>query len=207
MKKFLLTAGVLAMATLSLFTSCKDDDTPIVPTITTVNVDKVALNDAEKAAQDIAIKSAEEDAKQIAPEGATVVIDNNTIITTNPDGTTTEVTVTTTYTYEINGKTYNTIDEVARVIASQPAGTTVKVTAILTQTTTTVTKDVNGEETNRGVKQETNSETSTVNIPNAGETIKENITLPTNVNNDDTRNVPIVITVNYDASHSGGAGR
>jgi len=222
MKKFLLTAGVLAIASISLFTSCKDEDEPA--NINTTTIVTAALDDSEIAdALAQAMKDAAQDGTIQNADGTTTEV--VTVVKTDKDG---DVIVTTTstnrdangnittvevseseynYTYTVDGVTYNSLEEVQNALSKKPAGTTATLIAMLAQTTTTVTKDANGNQigapttTTKSTKTET-----TITVPGIGQTTNTNVQIPVSVEEPTkTVNNTVTLTTKEATNNHGGA--
>lgn len=206
MKKLFSTLGMMALVSLCLFTSCKDEDvtatqTPVVVTPTVNNTD---LQLAETQAEATASAQALADAQAI---DANATQNGNVITYTGTDGSTNEVTVETSYTYTVDGVTYNSMDEVLAALRKKPAGTTATVVATLVQTTTTIKKDANGNPVGQpNVKTETKKgDESKVTIPAAGQTVESVIAHPTSIKTDTKKDVDVTVKSTPAGLHSGGA--
>lgn len=231
MKKYLLTAGVLALATVSFFTSCKDDDE--IEIDTTV---KTSLNDkqlADKLEDAVKAEAAANDGTTTSSEGTvTTTTTTTTTSTVNPDGnvvtTTTSVatsvdtatgeTSTTTevveneysYTYEVNGVTYNTIEEVQAAVNQLPAGSTATVTATLHQTTTTQRFDKDGNLIDtKTTENSQKGDATTITIPDQeGKSSTSTIQVPASTTDaTKTTQVDVTIQTTEKPLHSGGAAK
>lgn len=197
MKKFLLTAGVLAIASISLFTSCKDEDEPA--NINTTTIVTPALDDSEIAnALAQALKDAAKDGTIQNADGTTTEVvtvvktdkDDDVIVTTtstnrDANGNITTVEVSESeydYTYTVDGVTYNSMEEVQNALSKKPAGTTATVIATLAQTTTTITKDANGNQIGNPTTTTKSTKTETkITIPGIGQTTNTNVQIPVSV--------------------------
>ena len=210
MKKYLLSVAVLALASMSVFTSCKDDDEPAVPANVSVSVDKAALKAAEAAAEQNAAAEALADAQAAAPAGATVTQDPKTgdVTTTNADQSYTVTSTETSYTYEIDGVEYNSMDAVQAALSKLPAGSTATVVAVLHQTTTTQKYNADGTKDGAATtKEETAKGKETkIEIPEAGEAAeKVAVQVPTSVTDTTkTKSVDVTVTTTEKGQHSGG---
>lgn len=222
MKKFLLTAGVLAIASISLFTSCKDEDEPA--NINTTTIVTPALDDSEIAdALAQALKDAAKDGTIQNADGTTTEVvtvvktdkDDDVIVTTtstnrDANGNITTVEVSESeydYTYTVDGVTYNSMEEVQNALRNKPAGSTATVIATLVQTTTTITKDATGQQigTPTTTTKSTKTET-TVTIPEVGKTTTTNVQIPVSVD-DPTKTVnnAVTLTTKEVTNNHGGA--
>lgn len=210
MKKSLLSFAMLALASMSVFTSCKDDDETI-PAVVSVTVDKAALKAAEAAAEQNAAAEALADAQAAAPAGATVTQDPKTgdVTTTYADQSYTVTTTETSYTYEVDGVTYNSIEAVQAALSKLPAGSTATVVTVLHQTTTT--QQYNADGTKNGpatTKEETAKGKETeIEIPGLDEAPKTAaVILPTSVTDaTQTKTVDVTVKTTEKGQHSGGS--
>ncbi len=233
MKKLFSTLGMMALVSLCLFTSCKDEDVtanPVVPPVVEATVDNTALQNAEATVTTTANAQAAESAKAaVEASGATVSdvqttggvttttysdgttvtedTENNKVTTTNPDGTSTEVNVEASYTYTVDGVEYSSMEEVLAALSKKPAGSVATVVATLVQTTTTIKRDADGKELSKDTKDDTKATTTNVVIPEVGKTQKTNVALPTSVTTGTQQNVEVTVTTSQKGSHSGGAGK
>ncbi len=149
MKKLFLTAGVLAFATLGLFTSCKDADVPAVPTaVADATIDQSQVNQAKNQA------STNLTTESQAAAAAAAVAQAGT--KDNGDGTTTttgEAATTTVGDNTVVTQTATTTDTSGNTVSTETSTTTITTTAnadaLPTTTATTVveTKDANGNVT------------------------------------------------------------
>lgn len=230
MKKLFSTLGMMAMVSLCLFTSCKDEDVAANANVVIPTFSQADLTAAETAADVTANTQAATDANAAVvatgatktgettdaagvttttyDNGTTVVADpeNNKVTTTEADGTTTEVTVETEYSYEVDGVTYKTMDEVMAALRNKPAGTVATIVTTLTQITTTTKKDKNGNVIGTPEKKTENKQaTSKIEIPQPGQTKQDEIKIPTSVKTDTTAPVPVTVKTEK-GGHSGGNG-
>lgn len=211
MKKYLLSVAVLALASMSVFTSCKDDDEIAVPADVTVTVDKAALKTAEADAAKNAAAEALTAAKATAPADATVTQDPQTgnITIKNADNTYTVTTTETSYTYEIDGVTYNTMEAVQAELAKRPAGSTATVVAVLHQTTTTQQYNADGTKNGPATTNEktTKGKETEIEIPGLDEAPKTAaVILPTSVTDaTQTKTVDVTVKTTEKGQHSGGS--
>ena len=210
MKKYLLSFAMLALASMSVFTSCKDDDEPAVPANVSVSVDKAALKTAEAAAEQNAAAEALADAQAAAPAGATVTQDPKTgdVTTTNADQSYTVTTTETSYTYEVDGVTYNSIEAVQAALSELPAGSTATFVAVLHQTTTTQQYNADGTKNGPATTNEktTKGKETEIEIPGLGEAPKTAaIQHPTSaVDATQTKTVDVTVKTTEKGQHSGG---
>ncbi|MBP3823955.1 MAG: hypothetical protein J6I36_11210 [Bacteroidaceae bacterium] len=208
MKKLFSTLGMMALVSLCLFTSCKDEDvtaTPQTPVVVIPTVNNTDLQLAETQAEATASAQALADAQAI---DANATQNGNVITYTGTDGSTNEVTVETSYTYTVDGVTYNSMEEVLAALRKKPAGSTATVVATLVQTTTTIKKDANGNPVGQpDVKTETKKgDESKVTIPAAGQTVESVIAHPTSIKTDTKKDVDVTVKSSQSSSHGGGAG-
>ena len=233
MKKLFSTLGMMALVSLCLFTSCKDEDvtaTPQTPVVVIPQVNNTDLQQAETQAEATANAQNAADViqgildsgahqvgqpttvggvtKTVFDDGTQVAQEGNKVTTTAADGTQTEVTVETSYTYTVDGVTYNSMDEVLAALRKKPAGTTATVVATLVQTTTTIKKDANGNPVGQpNVKTETKKgDESKVTIPAAGQTVESAIAHPTSIKTDTKKDVDVTVQSSQSGNHGGGAG-
>lgn len=233
MKKLFSTLGMMALVSLCLFTSCKDEDVtaaPVVPPVIDAVVNNTQLQVADTQATATANAQAAESAKAAVEasgatvsdvqttggsttttysDGTTVTEDtkNNKVTTTNPDGTSTEVIVEVGYTYTVDGVTYNSMDEVLAALKKKPAGSTATVVATLVETIKTTTYDQNGNKTGEKTDtQKKEGEETKVTVPKEGESSQTVIPHPTSIQTDTKQNVDVTITSTKN-THGGGAGR
>ena len=200
MKKLFSTLGMMALVSLCLFTSCKDEDVTATPQTPVVVIPTVNNTDLQ-----LAETQAEADAQAI---DANATQNGNVITYTGTDGSTNEVTVETSYTYTVDGVTYNSMEEVLAALRKKPAGSTATVVATLVQTTTTIKKDANGNPVGQpDVKTETKKgDESKVTIPAAGQTVESVIAHPTSIKTDTKKDVDVTVKSSQSSSHGGGAG-
>ena len=207
MKKLFSTLGMMAMVSLCLFTSCKDEDVTAANVNATVNDTQVQVAEATALANAQADALAAAQAAAVAT-GATVTQDTSTgvITTTETDGSYSETTVESTYTYTVNGVECSTTEEVEAALRALPAGTVATVVATLVQTTTTV--EYNADGTKKAEQPdpvvESKSKESTVEIPEVGQTKTETIELPVSVSTEQTADVNIGLSVTESGSTHGG---
>ena len=207
MKKLFSTLGMMALVSLCLFTSCKDEDVtaaPVVPPVVDAQVNNTQLQLADTQATATANAQALEDAKQVDPNATQV---GNVVTYTDQNGTKTEVTVETSYTYSVDGVTYNSMDEVLAALKKKPAGSTSTVVATLVETIKTTTYDQNGKKTGEKTDTQTKKgEETKVTIPEEGKSSQTVIPHPTSIKTDTKQNVDVTVTSKKN-THGGGAGR
>lgn len=208
MKKLFSTLGMMALVSLCLFSSCKDEDYPATPATVTATANATQVAAAATDAANNAVAEALAAAKAAAQAtGATVTQSGNQITTTNTDGTKEVTTTTTSYTYEVDGVSYDSMDEAMAALRNKPAGSTATVVATLVQTTTTVTYDANGNKKDEKTDTKTAKGKETkVEIPEAGQAAEKVVVeLPTSVNDTTkTKTVDVTVKTTEKGQHSGG---
>lgn len=209
MKKLFSTLGMMALVSLCLFSSCKDEDYPATETQTNASANATQVAAAATDAANNAVAEALAAAQAAAQAtGATVTQSGNQITTTNTDGTKEVTTTTTSYTYEVDGVSYDSMDEAMAALRNKPAGSTATVVATLVQTTTTVTYDANGNKKDEKTDTKTAKGKETkVEIPEAGQAAEKVVVeLPTSVNDaTKTTSVDVTVTTTEKQTHSGGS--
>lgn len=137
MKKLFLTAGILAFATISLFTSCKDEDL-VAGTITTgdVTIDQTEKEAAIDQAKSNIANDAVDQAAATVDEGTTTQYGVAGTVTNNDDGSTTQ-----TFTDATAGTT-TTVNKNKEEEKNESTGTTT-----VTVTEEATTKDAEGNVT------------------------------------------------------------
>ena len=206
MKKLFSTLGMMALVSLCLFSSCKDEDYPAATTTATANATQVAAAATDAANNAVAEALAAANAAA-ATTGATVTQTGNEVTTTNADGTKVVTTTTTSYTYEVNGQSYDSMDAAMAALSKLPAGSTATVVATLSQTTKTVTYDANGNKKDEKTDTKTAKGKETkFEIPEAGEAAEKVVVeLPTSVNDTTkTKTVDVTVKTTEKGQHSGG---
>ena len=207
MKKLFSTLGMMALVSLCLFSSCKDEDYPAATTTATANATQVAAAATDAANNAVAEALAAANAAA-ATTGATVTQTGNEVTTTNADGTKVVTTTTTSYTYEVNGQSYDSMDAAMAALSKLPAGSTATVVAVLHQTTTTQKYNADGTKNgNAETKEEQiKGKESTVTIPQNGESPKTvAVELPTSVSDaTQTKTVDVTVKTTEKGQHSGG---
>ena len=206
MKKLFSTLGMMALVSLCLFSSCKDEDYPAATTTATANATQVAAAATDAANNAVAEALAAANAAA-ATTGATVTQTGNEVTTTNADGTKVVTTTTTSYTYEVNGQSYDSMDAAMAALSKLPAGSTATVVATLIQTTKTVTYDANGNKKDEKAATKTAKGKETkFEIPEAGEAAEKVVVeLPTSVNDTNkTKTVDVTVKTTEKGQHSGG---
>ncbi len=206
MKKLFSTLGMMALVSLCLFSSCKDEDYPAATTTATANATQVAAAATDAANNAVAEALAAANAAA-ATTGATVTQTGNEVTTTNADGTKVVTTTTTSYTYEVNGQSYDSMDAAMAALSKLPAGSTATVVATLIQTTKTVTYDANGNKKDEKTDTKTAKGKETkFEIPEAGEAAEKVVVeLPTSVNDTTkTKTVDVTVKTTEKGQHSGG---
>lgn len=210
MKKLFSTLGMMALVSLCLFSSCKDEDYPATETQTNATANATQVAAAATDAANNAVAEALAAAQAAAPAGATVVKTGaNEVTTTNTDGTKEVTTTTTSYTYEVNGVSYDSMEAAMAALSKLPAGSTATVVAVLHQTTTTQKYNAdgtkNGEATTAPEKTAKGKETK-VEIPEAGQAAEKVVVeVPTSVTDTTkTKSVDVTVTTTEKGQHSGG---
>ena len=204
MKKLFSTLGMMAMISLCLFTSCKDEDVTAGPVNVQATINKAQVQQAQAQATAQANTEAIADA-QAANPGATVTqATDGTIITSNPDGSKVETVVTTSYTYEVDGVAYNTIEEVQAALSKKRPGETAKVVAILHTTTTSTPVAADGTKGTPKVNKEDKSSTTNITIPEAGEKSEQAIKVPVSTKTEQTADINVSLATTTEGQHSGG---
>ena len=206
MKKLFSTLGMMALVSLCLFSSCKDEDYPAATTTATANATQVAAAATDAANNAVAEALAAANAAA-ATTGATDTQTGNEVTTTNADGTKVVTTTTTSYTYEVNGQSYDSMDAAMAALSKLPAGSTATVVATLIQTTKTVTYDANGNKKDEKTDTKTAKGKETkFEIPEAGEAAEKVVVeLPTSVNDTTkTKTVDVTVKTTEKGQHSGG---
>ncbi len=209
MKKLFSTLGMMALVSLCLFSSCKDEDYPATAATVTATANATQVAAAATDAANNAVAEALAAAKAAAQAtGATVTQSGNQITTTNTDGTYEVTTTTTSYTYEVDGVSYDSMDEAMVALRNKPAGSTATIVAVLHQTTTT--QKYNADNTKNGAattKEETAKGKETkFEIPEADEAAEKVVVeLPTSVNDTTkTKTVDVTVKTTEKGQHSGG---
>lgn len=209
MKKLFSTLGMMALVSLCLFSSCKDEDYPATETQTNASANAAQVNAAATAAANNAVAEALAAAQAAAPAGATVAqTAANEVTTTNTDGTKEVTTTTTSYTYEVNGVSYDSMEAAMAALSKLPAGSTATVVAVLHQTTTTQKYNADGTKNGSATtKEETAKGKETkIEVPEAGEAAeKVAVEVPTSVTDTTkTKSVDVTVTTTEKGQHSGG---
>ena len=210
MKKLFSTLGMMALVSLCLFSSCKDEDYPATETQTVATANAAQVAAAASAAANTAVANALAAAQAAAPTGATVTQTGaNEVTTTNADGTKVVTTTSTSYTYEVNGDSYDDIEAAMAALSKLPAGSTARVVAVLHQTTTTQKYNADGTKNgNAETKEEEpiKGKESTVTIPQDGESPKTvALEVPTSVSDaTQTKTVDVTVKTTEKGQHSGG---
>lgn len=207
MKKLFSTLGMMALVSLCLFSSCKDEDYPATAATTTATANATQVAAAATDAANNAVAEALAAAKAAAPTDATVKQTGNKVTTTYADNSYEETTTTTSYTYEVNGESYDSMDAAMAALAKLPAGSTATVVATLIQTTKTVTYDANGNKKDEKTDTKTAKGKETkFEIPEAGEAAEKVVVeLPTSVNDTTkTKTVDVTVKTTEKGQHSGG---
>lgn len=208
MKKLFSTLGMMALVSLCLFSSCKDEDYPATETQTNATANPVQVAAAETAA---ATNAAQEVAAALAAPGVTVAPqpDGSIKATNDADGSYSVTTVETSYTYEVNGVSYDSMNAAMAALSKLPAGSTATIVAVLHQTTTTQKYNAdgtkNGEATTAPEKTAKGKETK-VEIPEAGQAAEKVVVeVPTSVTDTTkTKSVDVTVTTTEKGQHSGG---
>jgi len=209
MKKLFSTLGMMALVSLCLFSSCKDEDYPSTETQTVATANAAQVAAAASAAANTAVANALAAAQAAAPTGATVTQTGaNEVTTKNADNTKVVTTTTTSYTYEVNGVSYSSEKDAMAALSKLPAGSTATVVAVLHQTTTTQKYNADGTKNgNAETKEEQiKGKESTVTIPQDGESPKTvAVELPTSVSDaTQTKTVDVTVKTTEKGQHSGG---
>lgn len=209
MKKLFSTLGMMALVSLCLFSSCKDEDYPATETQTNATANATQVAAAATDAANNAVAEALAAAQAAAPAGATVAKTGaNEVTTTNADNTKEVTTTTTSYTYEVNGVSYDSMDAAMAALSKLPAGSTATIVAVLHQTTTTQKYNADGSKNGAATtKEETAKGKETkIEIPEAGEAAeKVAVEVPTSVTDTTkTKSVDVTVTTTEKGQHSGG---
>lgn len=209
MKKLFSTLGMMALVSLCLFSSCKDEDYPATETQTTASANAAQVNAAATAAANNAVAEALAAAQAAAPAGATVAKTGaNEVTTTNTDGTKEVTTTTTSYTYEVNGVSYDSMEAAMAALSKLPAGSTATVVAVLHQTTTTQKYNADGTKNGAATTKEDTAKgkETKIEVPEAGEAAeKVAVEVPTSVTDTTkTKSVDVTVTTTEKGQHSGG---
>ena len=209
MKKLFSTLGMMALVSLCLFSSCKDEDYPATETQTVATANAAQVAAAATAAANTAVANALAAAQAAAPTGATVTQTGaNEVTTTNADNTKVVTTTTTSYTYEVNGVSYSSEEAAMAALSKLPAGSTATVVAVLHQTTTTQKYNADGTKNGNAVtnEEQIKGKESTVTIPQNGESPKTvAVELPTSVSDaTQTKTVDVTVKTTEKGQHSRG---
>lgn len=209
MKKLFSTLGMMALVSLCLFSSCKDEDYPATETQTNASANAAQVNAAATAAANNAVAEALAAAQAAAPAGATVVKTGaNEVTTTNADGTKEVTTTTTSYTYEVNGVSYDSMNAAMAALSKLPAGSTATIVAVLHQTTTTQKYNADGTKNGAATTKEDTAKgkETKIEVPEAGEAAeKVAVEVPTSVTDTTkTKSVDVTVTTTEKGQHSGG---
>lgn len=209
MKKLFSTLGMMALVSLCLFSSCKDEDYPATETQTNASANATQVAAAATDAANNAVAEALAAAQAAAPVGATVVKTGaNEVTTTNTDGTKEVTTTTTSYTYEVNGVSYDSMEAAMAALSKLPAGSTATVVAVLHQTTTTQKYNADGTKNGAATTKEDTAKgkETKIEVPEAGEAAeKVAVEVPTSVTDTTkTKSVDVTVTTTEKGQHSGG---
>jgi len=209
MKKLFSTLGMMALVSLCLFSSCKDEDYPATETVTTATANAAQVNAAATAAANNAVAEALAAAQAAAPAGATVVKTGaNEVTTTNADGTKEVTTTSTSYTYEVNGVSYDDMDAAMAALSKLPAGSTATIVAVLHQTTTTQKYNADGTKNGAATTKEDTAKgkETKIEVPEAGEAPeKVAVEVPTSVSDaTQSKSVDVTVATAEKGKHSGG---
>lgn len=207
MKKLFSTLGMMALVSLCLFSSCKDEDYPATETQTNATANPVQVAAAETAA---ATNAAQEVAAALAAPGVTVAPqpDGSIKATNDADGSYSVTTVETSYTYEVNGVSYDSMNAAMAALSKLPAGSTATVVAVLHQTTTTQKYNADGTKNGAATTKEDTAKgkETKIEVPEAGEAAeKVAVEVPTSVTDTTkTKSVDVTVTTTEKGQHSGG---
>lgn len=209
MKKLFSTLGMMALVSLCLFSSCKDEDYPATETQTNATANATQVAAAATDAANNAVAEALAAAQAAAPAGATVVKTGaNEVTTTNADGTKEVTTTTTSYTYEVNGVSYDSMNAAMAALSKLPAGSTATIVAVLHQTTTTQKYNADGTKNGAATTKEDTAKgkETKIEVPEAGEAAeKVAVEVPTSVTDTTkTKSVDVTVTTTEKGQHSGG---
>lgn len=209
MKKLFSTLGMMALVSLCLFSSCKDEDYPATETQTNASANATQVAAAATDAANNAVAEALAAAQAAAPAGATVVKTGaNEVTTTNADGTKEVTTTTTSYTYEVNGVSYDSMNAAMAALSKLPAGSTATIVAVLHQTTTTQKYNADGTENGAATTKEDTAKgkETKIEVPEAGQAAEKVVVeVPTSVTDTTkTKSVDVTVTTTEKGQHSGG---
>lgn len=209
MKKLFSTLGMMALVSLCLFSSCKDEDYPATETQTNATANATQVAAAATDAANNAVAEALAAAQAAAPAGSNVAKTGaNEVTTTNADGTKEVTTTTTSYTYEVNGVSYDDMEAAMAALSKLPAGSTATIVAVLHQTTTTQKYNADGTKNGAATTKEDTAKgkETKIEVPEAGEAAeKVAVEVPTSVTDTTkTKSVDVTVTTTEKGQHSGG---
>lgn len=143
----------------------------------------------------VAIALAE--AQAAAPAGAIVTLTgSNKVTTIYSDNTKEVITIKTSYTFEVNGVSYDSLDAAMDALSKYPAGSTATVVVVLQQTTTT--QKYNADGTKNGAASTlyvtAKGKETKIEIPEAGNYARVVLYFPTSVR-DASKTAQVVVNV------------
>ena len=163
-----------------------------------VSINQAEISVAEAQAKAYALTKEISAAQASAGENATVIqAADGTIITTYPDGSRLQVEVDISFSYEIDGVSYASIEDAQAALQKRQPDTTALLYVTLIQTTTAIMINADGTKgENPQIREDARKMTSNIIIPPIGQTKTNIIQIPTSFDDSTTpQTAEVVITV------------